>query len=208
MLLDGSLRATGQSAPYPALQLGGFSGAIPLAALTGTTLPVVYSDDRQVTVQAPVTAPASNEYFLYFGWQGLTLLHDQTVRVTVVTPGVFAEGGEAAALNEDGGRNGAGRGAREGSVLQIFATGLVAVTGTLALGDFAPAQALLPVAGTVSAEIGGVAAEVVFAGAAPGQIGGVYQVNVRVPSGLAAGGHPLVVQVGGQAAPAVKVWVR
>jgi uncharacterized protein (TIGR03437 family) len=85
---------------------------------------------------------------------------------------------------------------------------LGAVTGTLALGDFAPAQALLPVAGTVSAEIGGVAAEVVFAGAAPGQIGGVYQVNVRVPSGLAAGGHPLVVQVGGQAAPAVKVWVR
>ncbi|MCA2967300.1 MAG: hypothetical protein INH43_02155 [Acidobacteriaceae bacterium] len=208
MVLDGSLRATGQPAPYPALQLGGFSGAIPVATLTGTTLPVVYSDDRQVTVQAPVTAPASNEYFLYFGWQGLTLLHDQTVRVTAVTPGVFAEGDEAAALNEDGGRNGAGRGAREGSVLQVFATGLGAVTGTLALGDFAPAQALLPVAGTVSAEMGGVAAEVVFAGAAPGQIGGVYQVNVMVPSGLAAGGHPLVVRVGGQAAPAVKVWVR
>ncbi len=208
LVLDGALRAGGQPAPYPALQLGAFSGAIPVAALTGTTLPVVFSNDRQVTVQAPIAAPASNEYFLYFSWQGLTLIHDQTVRVTAATPGVFAEDGEAAALNEDGARNGSSQGAPAGSVLQLYATGLGALTGTLALGDFAPAQTLLPTAAAVSAEIGGVAAEVLFSGAAPGQIGGVYQVNVRVPVGLAAGAQPLVLRVGGQAAPPVRVWLR
>ena len=208
LVLDGSLRAGGQPAPYPALQLGAFSGAIPVATLTGTTLPVVYSNDRQVTVQAPVTAPANNEYFLYFTWQGLTLIHDQTVRVTTATPGVFAENGEAAALNEDGARNGPLQGARAGSIVQLYATGLGALTGTLALGDLAPSQPLLPATAAVSAEIAGSAAEVVFAGAAPGQIGGLYQLNVRVKEGLPAGAHPFVLRVGSQASPPVRLWVR
>jgi uncharacterized protein (TIGR03437 family) len=208
LVLDGALRAGGQPPPYPALQLGSFSGAIPVATLTGTTLPVVFSNDRQVTVQAPITAPASNEYFLYFSWQGLTLIHDQTVRVTAVTPGIFAENGVAAALNQDGSRNQSSQAAPAGSVLQLFATGLGALTGTLALGDFAPAQPFLPTSASVTAELGGVAAEVLFSGAAPGQIGGLYQVNLRVPSGLTPGANSLVLSVAGQSSPPVRVWIR
>ena len=56
--------------------------------------------------------------------------------------------------------------------------------------------------------IGGVAAEVRYAGGAPGQIAGVMQVNVVVPGGL-SGVVPVVITVGGVASQAgVTVVVR
>lgn len=186
LVFDGALRAGGQPAPWPALQLGAFTGANPVATLTGTTLPVLFSNDRQVTVQATIAAPASGEYFLYFTWQGLQLIHDETVRVTTATPGVFAAHGAAAALNEDGSRNGRDNGAAGGGIVELFATGLGAITGTLGLGEFAPQAPMLPTANTVSATIAGKQAEVLFAGAAPGQLGGAYQVNVKIPGGASS----------------------
>ena len=51
-------------------------------------------------------------------------------------------------------------------------------------------------------------AEVVFAGGAPGQIGGVYQINVRIPAGLAPGPQPVAVSVSGQNGPPVQIFVR
>jgi uncharacterized protein (TIGR03437 family) len=62
-------------------------------------------------------------------------------------------------------------------------------------GKLAAAPPPEPVA-AVTVTIGGVAAEVRFAGGAPGQIAGVMQVNVVVPVGL-AGAVPVVLTVGG-----------
>jgi uncharacterized protein (TIGR03437 family) len=169
---------------------------------------VVFSNDRQVTVQAPITGPASNEYFLYFNWQGLVVMHDETVRVQPVTPGVFAVDDRVAALNEDGSLHGPDNAAAVESIVQIFATGLGALNGTLALGDFAPLQTLLPTTAAVSVELDGADAPVLFAGAAPGQLGGVYQVNLRVPASMAPGEHRLTLRVAGQAAPSLRLWTR
>jgi uncharacterized protein (TIGR03437 family) len=45
--------------------------------------------------------------------------------------------------------------------------------------------------------IGGQPAEVLYAGAAPGLVSGVMQLNVRVPPNAATGGAvPVVIQVG------------
>lgn len=49
----------------------------------------------------------------------------------------------------------------------------------------------------VSVKIGGVEAEVVYAGAAPGFVAGVMQLNVRVPLNVALGNVPVVVTIGG-----------
>jgi uncharacterized protein (TIGR03437 family) len=197
ILLDGALRAGAQAAPFPALTLGSFSGTIPVSALTGTALPVIYSDARQTTVQSTIAAPASGEYFLYFSWQGLTLIHDEVVRVVAATPGIFTFQGNATLEP-----------VAAGASVTVYATGLGALTGTLGLGDNAPLNALLPTTNAVTIEIAGQAAEVSFAGAAPGQIGGLYQVNVTMPAGLAAGTYPLRLAVAGQSAPSAQVVVR
>ena len=74
-------------------------------------------------------------------------------------------------------------------------------------GKLATAPLPQPVA-PVTVTIGGVAAEVRFAGGASGQIAGVMQVNVVVPGGL-SGAVPVVMTVGGVASQAgVTVVVR
>ena len=205
LVLDGLLRASAQAAPYPALVLGNFSGLIPNATLTGTALPVVYSNAAQATVQAVAGLPASGQYLLYFTWQGLQLIHPTPIRVAAATPGLFTAGGEkdglAAALNEDGSRHSVENPAAAGSLVRLLGTGLGAISTSLALGEFFSTTTLSWVTNTVAVTIGGRAAAVNFAGGAPGMIGGLYQIDARVPEGLAAGPQPVVVEVEGQPAP-------
>jgi uncharacterized protein (TIGR03437 family) len=208
MVLDGVLRAGGQPAPYPALVLGNFSGAIPNATLSGTALPVISSGDQKVTVLAVAGVPASGGYLLYFSWQGLTLIHPDPVKVTAATPGFFTlngrPGGVVSAINEDGSRHTPENPAPAGSIVQLFGTGFGALSGTLALGDFFSLTTPLPLANPVSVTIGEEQAEVVYAGGAPGMIGGMYRIDVRVPESLAPGPHPITAEVAGQAAPAMQ----
>ena len=60
------------------------------------------------------------------------------------------------------------------------------------MGPTYPAPVLQPVTATV----GGKAAPVKYAGAAPGFVAGVLQVNVEIPPGVAAGNAELIIQVG------------
>lgn len=55
----------------------------------------------------------------------------------------------------------------------------------------------------VAVTIGGVAAEVLYAGSAPGLVSGLVQVNARVPATVAVGNSvPVVVTIGGVASQA------
>jgi len=49
----------------------------------------------------------------------------------------------------------------------------------------------------VTAMIGGKPATVTFAGAAPGEITGVIQINIIVPTGLTPGNQTLVITING-----------
>jgi uncharacterized protein (TIGR03437 family) len=61
----------------------------------------------------------------------------------------------------------------------------------------------------VTVRIGGKEAEVLYAGAAPGLVAGVFQINVKVPEGLDGGAQPVVVQIGAaSSSPEVTVAVR
>ena len=72
-------------------------------------------------------------------------------------------------------------------------------TRVLAAGqDGLPGAVPLPLPNLqVTATIGGRAATVQYAGGAQGIVAGVMQVNLQVPSGLAAGPQPVLLQVGG-----------
>src|ERR1035441_4313105 len=93
------------------------------------------------------------------------------VAAAATAPGVFtADGsgrGQAAAVNQDGTRNGSVSAANPGSVLSLYATG---EGQTLPAGvDGKPAAAPLPQpVAAVTVTLGGVAAEVRYAGGAPG----------------------------------------
>jgi uncharacterized protein (TIGR03437 family) len=133
------------------------------------------------------------------------------VAAAATAPGVFtldASGrGQAAAVNQNGTLNGTAAPAAAGSVLSLYATG---EGQTLPAGvDGKPAAPPLPQpVAKVTVTIGGVAAEVRYAGGAPGLIAGVMQVNVVVPAGL-TGAVPVVLTAGGVASqPGVTVALR
>jgi uncharacterized protein (TIGR03437 family) len=94
--------------------------------------------------------------------------------------------GAGAILNQDYSLNSPAHPAAPGSVVMIYSTregqtDAPGVDGQIA-GTTLP-QPRLP----VSVTIGGVTAEVLYAGAAPGLVAGVLQVNARVPEGTPAG---------------------
>ena len=117
----------------------------------------------------------------------------EQVTLAAVQPGIFDVGGGQGAVliaNTDilvapvgsiPGRQ--TRPAASGEFLSIFCTGLGATNPTVPAGQPGGGQ---PVTTPVTATLGGVNAPVTFAGLAPGFVG-LYQVNVQVPEGVAAG---------------------
>lgn len=99
--------------------------------------------------------------------------------------------------------------AERGGFIQIYATGLGAVTN--APPDGAPAPSTPPLATTVATPvvtIGGVEAPVLFSGLAPGLVG-LYQINAQVPAGATTGDAvPLVLRIGNATSNTVTIAVR
>jgi uncharacterized protein (TIGR03437 family) len=94
-----------------------------------------------------------------------------------------------------------GQPAHPGDFLQIYVTGLGAVSPPLATGTVAPAggDPLHLTVATPSVSIGGVQAPVLFSGVAPG-FAGLYQVDVQIPASVAAGSDvPLQIFMPGSA---------
>jgi uncharacterized protein (TIGR03437 family) len=94
------------------------------------------------------------------------------------------------------------RAAKPGDVLVVYALGFGATNPAQATGVPAPGAAM--VAQAVNITIGGVplaASDILYAGASPSYIG-LYQINVRVPDGVASGNQSMVVEVGSNRSPA------
>jgi uncharacterized protein (TIGR03437 family) len=162
----------------------------------GVAGPLLYTTPGQVGAVAPYAVAGGSVQVV--AESAAAASAPVTAAAAVTAPGVFtADGsgrGQASAVNQDGTRNGPASPAPAGSVLSLYATGEgqtlpAGVDGKPAA--MPPPQPLAPVAVT----IGGVSAEVRYAGGAPGQIAGVMQVNVVVPAGL-AGTVPVVLTVG------------
>ena len=96
--------------------------------------------------------------------------------------------------------------AKIGGYVSLYATGEgqtepASLDGKL--GGSTPARPVL----AVSVTVGGIPATVQYAGGAPGQVAGLMQVNVQIPSGVQPGGYvPVVLQVGDQTSSPV-VWI-
>jgi uncharacterized protein (TIGR03437 family) len=81
-------------------------------------------------------------------------------------------------------------------VVLIYCTGLGAVTNQPPTGSPASNTSLSYTTTTPIVKIGGVSANLLFSGLAPGYVG-LYQVNAQVPAGSATGSAvPVVISMG------------
>ena len=127
-------------------------------------------------------------------------------------PAIFTLGGNGAGrgaiLNQDSTVNSPDNPAERGSIIVIYATG-AGQTDPPGADGLIPTTVLPKPVLPVSVQVGGAAALILYAGAAPDQISGVLQVNCRVPMASATGpAVPLVLTVGEATSPPVTVALR
>jgi uncharacterized protein (TIGR03437 family) len=154
----------------------------------GRPAPIYSVSPSQVSVIAPY---ATTESFATFQvTNNGTPSNKVTVYVTPTAPGIFTltqNGvGNAAALHADYSLVTPDNPAKVGETLQMFVTGLGAVTPAVADGAAAGSSQLSLVNADVAVFVDGQQAQVSFKGLAPGFVA-LYQVNFVVPAGVSSG---------------------
>jgi len=170
----------------------------------GYPAPVIYSSSTAVSVIVPYEIAGSQTTSIMIQYQGAPS-NRMTVPVLASLPGIFtidASGfGQGAILNQDTSVNSSQNGADPGSVVSIYATGGGQTDPPSADGTLATtaASTVLP----FKVQIAGENAELLYAGAAPGEPAGVIQVKARIPADVSRGAHvPVVIIVGGTSSQA------
>lgn len=164
-----------------------------------------YTSATQLAVIAP--------YYLY--WKDTTVVQVEysgiksnalSLPIVGAAPGLFTADssgkGQGAILNQDYSVNSSRNPAARGSAVILYATGggqtdPAGVDGLLATAGLP--QPRLP----VSVTIGGNAAQVLYAGAAPGFVAGSMQINVTIPANAPTGASvPIQISIGNAQSPA------
>jgi uncharacterized protein (TIGR03437 family) len=171
--------------------------------------PVLFSSSSQLNLQVPWELEGKSSTSVTVTANSVTS-SPQAIPVGVADPGIFSMGapvgGQGAIVNLAGILVDASSPAHAGDYLEIYANGLGPVTNTPQTG--AAPSVLSTLIGNPAVTIGGVPAPVSWAGLAPGFIG-LYQVNVQVPQGIAAGDAvPVVLSTGATASNTVTISVR
>ena len=176
-----------------------FSAAPSGVTVNGIAAPILSSDSKQVNAVVPFALDLSKAADIQIQAGAANL--NTSVPVATASPAIFTQGaagtGPGAVLNQDYSPNSASNPAASGSVIMIYGTGFGMLNPAPVDGQTAevPAATQAPVTATIN----GVAATVVYAGAAPGLVAGVEQINVLVPDGLAANpSAPVVLTIGSQ----------
>ncbi len=179
----------------------------------GVPAPLLYVSAHQINavvpygIESPMTRMTVQRGGISDGPRALPSAAAVPAILTVNSAGF----GQAAALNEDGTYNSPGNPAARGSIVVFYAVGAGAMNPPAADGSLSPGALPLPVPQLpVTVQIRGVEADPIYAGAAPGYVSGLLQVNVRIPAAIAFGNSvPLTLLVGGQASqPNVTIAVR
>lgn len=157
--------------------------------IDGSPAQLLFTSPNQWTGVAPASIASQPRVSIQPEVNG-TLGAAIPVAVVPAAPAIFtmdASGrGQAAALNQSGELNTALSPASPGSIVVLFVAGAGAL-----------AEDSTNLTTPLQVEIDGRSAEILYAGQAPGQILGLTQVNVRVPTGVRTGAIPVVVRSGG-----------
>jgi uncharacterized protein (TIGR03437 family) len=205
----------------PATATAGASGPLPTSLagvqvlFNGVAIPLLYVSDSQINAVAPQSATPNSSFTVRIVLNGVTS-PDFPATVVAAEPEIFRNSdGTAAAVNQDGTVNSAANPAKAGSIVSIWATGTGSIyprplDGQISTAaqdyyccqvDISPDYSLGPVPppGPV----------VLYAGAAPGMVAGVVQVNFQIPAPYihAAGTYGFTVIAGGESSSTAGIWV-
>jgi uncharacterized protein (TIGR03437 family) len=178
----------------------------------GHPAPLIYTSAGQVSAIVPYAVAGQASTQVQVEYQGIPSA-PVTVPVADAVPALFSRdmsgAGQGAILNQDMTPNSISNPAAPGSILVMFATGAGRMDAPVIDGSLSAAPLPKP-ALPVTVQIGGINAPVEYSGAAPSQVAGVLQLNVRIPADAPSGGAvPVVVKVGLQASqPNLTVAIR
>ena len=166
----------------------------------GFAAPITYASAVQINAIVPYEVAGQSQVTMQVEYQG-TRSAGTTLQVATAAPGVFtlnATGsGQAIAANQDGSFNGPSAPAPKGSYVTIYFTG-GGLTDPPGVTGSVSGSTLKSLKQTAFVTVGGVAATVAFAGAAPTLVDGVGVLVVRLADNAASGlAQPLVVNVSG-----------
>ncbi len=164
----------------------------------GVAAPIIYASATQSSMIVPYEVAgksATQIVAVYKGQRSAPL----TVPVVSTQPGLFSANfsgsGQGAIYNQDNRPNSPSNPARRGDIVILYGTGEGQTSPAGITGLIANSVYPKPIGG-VSVSVGGVEAEVLYAGAVPGVVGGEFQINIRVPINLSAGNPAVVVRIG------------
>ncbi|HEY1337847.1 MAG TPA: SBBP repeat-containing protein [Bryobacteraceae bacterium] len=170
----------------------------------GVPAPLIYVSATQISAMTPYAVGGKSSTVLQVEYKGLKS-NALTIPVASCSPAIFTADtsgkGQASIANQDGSYNSKDNPADKGSIITFYATGEgqtdpPGVDGKVAMSVYPkPIQ-------PVSVEIGGVNAELLYFGAAPQAVAGVFQLNVKVPDSAGSGQQSLVLKVGNCGSPA------
>jgi len=185
----------------------------PVTGLVATTLagtqvsfgiyaaPILYASATQINAIVPWEVAGQSQVTMQVQYAGAGSA-SLTVPVASAAPGAFTfdstGAGPAVAANQDGTYNGPTSPAAPGSYVTLYFTG-GGTTNPPGVTGSVTGNVLQNLIQSYSATVGNVAATVTFAGAAPGLVNGVNQLNLQLSANTPTGNAlPLVITVGGQ----------
>jgi trimeric autotransporter adhesin len=166
----------------------------------GMAAPLIYVSANQLSAVAPYPIRGRLSTKVQIEYQSSRSNYLE-MRVADSAPGIFTltqtGRGQGAVLNEDYTINSPENPAKAGSILMIYATGEGQTDPPGIDGKPAGSQTLPKPLLPVMVGINNAGAEVLYAGAAPGLVAGVLQVNARIPLDTLPGSAiPLSIKIG------------
>ena len=164
----------------------------------GVAAPIIYASATQSSMIVPyeVAGKASTQIVAVRRGQRSAPL---TIPVVATQPALFSANfsgtGQGAIYNQDNRPNTPTNPAKRGDIIILYGTGEGQTSPSGVTGLIANSVYPKPL-GIVSVTVGGVEAELLYAGAVPGVVGGEFQINIRVPLNLSAGNPAVVVRIG------------
>lgn len=175
----------------------GTSLATTRVLFNGTPSPILYTWSTQVSAIVPYGLNG-NTASIQVEYQGVKS-DPVLIPIAPSAPALFTMDssgrGQAAAFNQDGSLNTASAPAKAGSIVVLYATGEGQTSPAGVDGQLATTAYPKPLL-RVEVTIDGKPAEVFYAGAAPGIVAGLMQINARIPTNAQVGPVQVAVTVG------------